>query len=123
MRTVITNDTESAGETIDDAWQFLTDGDAAGAATMFRRHIMDEQRGTEAMAGYGLAKLLADDVKSAATALRRAQRIDDDVLQRLLIDENLREQLMAVRDGFDDSTENDGSDDVFVRDALDQLLQ
>ena len=122
VHTIITNGVEPTGETIDDAWQALSKGYAENAEALFRRHVMDEQRGAEAMAGYGLSQLLAGDVESAATALRRAQRIDADVLQRLLIDNELREQLTEWRNDSDVSTEDNSSNVESVQAALELIL-
>ncbi len=116
-RTVISNAAVAVldGDSIDDAWRMLAGADDESAAKLFKRHVMHEQRGAEAMVGYGLAKLLAGDVEAAESALRRAQILDEQVLVRTLIENDLR---IRLQDRLDEETPLTGD----VDDALKQLL-
>lgn len=82
---------------IDDAWALLNAGQHADAGDIFQRHTMNMERGAEAMAGYGISKLLSGDLKDARRAFDRAQRIDESVLSRLILDDTLRGRLESVR--------------------------
>lgn len=133
VHTVITNradddlesdeDSKLDDASIDDAWSLLNAGDTARAAELFRRRVMDVERGAEAMVGYGLARLLSGDADDAATALRRAQRLDETVLIRVLIDDELAARLGAMLQRGFDRSDHDAADVRTVTAALEELLE
>ena len=129
MRFFITNeepndlaeDAAAEPKTIDDAWELLGRGDATAAADEFVTHTVDQQRGAEAMAGYGLSKLLAGELAEAARALRRAERIDQHIFVRVMLDEAARERLIEARGSLNQSQRLDDDAAVIER-ALGDLL-
>lgn len=123
IRNVAAARTDAVQDTsIDAAWMQLNSGDTAGAADNFAKQTIDIQRGAEALLGFGIAKLLAGEIEESARALRRAERIDEHIYARLLLELPLRERLQSVRLKQSESMANPQSDETTINRALDQLL-
>jgi len=82
--------------TLDDAWTLLARGEHEEAAQRFAARSLDEADGAEATVGYGLSRALAGDRRAAASAIRRAQADDPDVLTRIAVDPALRDTLTRI---------------------------
>lgn len=83
---------------LDEAWKRLAVGDFQQAADAFLDHSLDEQLGAQAILGYGLAEAMNGNEQNGRIALKRALEKDAGLLERIRIDDSMRQVLMRLLD-------------------------
>ncbi len=97
VKTIIAS--EPIEQSVDDAWAVLTRGEHEKAAELFADHVLDEERGAEAMLGHGLAKALSGDIEAGKVSIERAKALDEDVEERIPDDPTLKDAVEGMGEG------------------------
>ena len=100
VKTIITSAPIESG--IDRAWDLLDEGAYEQAATVFTRHSLEIERGTEAMLGYAIAKGFSGDDESARNAIKRARAIDPLLEERIRLTDTMRRLIDRLFEASED---------------------
>ena len=111
VRTIITSVPRKPDESsLDEAWKFLAVGEYDRASLAFLTESQDDDLGAQSMFGYGLVRLLQDDVKAATTAMKRALLIDPDIIDDISIDAATKATLSRIIKQAEATTNEDHAD-------------
>ena len=98
VRILITSVPRVSDDTsLEEAWKLLAVGEYDRAAQAFLNESQNDDLGAQAMFGYGLIRLLQDDVEAATTAMKRALLIDPEITDEISIDAATKATLTRPR--------------------------
>lgn len=112
---------EPEESSLEEAWKFLAVGDYDRAAQAFLTKSQDDDLGAQAMFGYGLVRLLQDDVEAATNAMKRALLIDPEIIDDISIDAATKATVRRIIKQADATTNEDHADS-FMSETIRSLL-
>lgn len=123
VRMIITSVPRKLYESLlDEAWQFLAVGEYDRAAQAFLNESQDDDLGAQAMFGYGLVRLMQDDVDAATTAMKRALLVDPEITDTISIDAATKAALSRIIEPAEATTDEDHADS-FMSETIRSLLK
>lgn len=107
--------------TLDEAWKLLAVGEYDRAAKAFLNESHDDDLGAQAMFGYGLIRLMQDDVEAAAIAMKRALLIDPEITDGISVDAATKATLTRIIEMTAANSDVDDAD-TFISQTIKSLL-
>ena len=107
--------------TLDEAWKLLAVGEHGRAAKAFLNESQNDELGAQAMFGYGLIRLMQDDVEAATIAMKRALLIDPEIIKGISIDAATKATLTRIIEMTAANSDVDDAD-TFISQTIKSLL-